>query len=163
MRSAGAHVSMLYMPMIDLWGIETSHEASEDDRETSDAGNGMEYEFCPSAHAEGIESQTAARKASYLWTSFVEQVESIRVNSSLIILVSWHPLIIFLKLRSFINQKSLLVAFHLILKSNYQCSVCSFTISKKLRSFINHKSLVVAFHLILISNYQCSMCSFYNI
>ncbi|XP_047948643.1 uncharacterized protein LOC125194461 [Salvia hispanica] len=88
MRSAGAHVSMLYMPMIDLWGIETSHEASEDDRETSDAGNGMEYEFCPSAHAEGIESQTAARKASYLWTSFVEQVESIRVNSSLIILAT---------------------------------------------------------------------------
>ncbi|KAL1563731.1 hypothetical protein AAHA92_06161 [Salvia divinorum] len=88
MRSSGAHVSMLYMPMIDLWGIETCHEASEDDCETSEVGNGMEYEFCPSAHVEGIESQTATRKASYLWTSFVEQVESIRVNSSLIILAT---------------------------------------------------------------------------
>lgn len=83
---------MLYMPMIDLWAIETYDEA-DDDCETSEVG--MEYEFCPSARVEGIESQTAVRKASYLWTSFVEQVESIRVNSSLIILVSWHPLIIF--------------------------------------------------------------------
>lgn len=88
---------MLYMPMIDLWAIEAYDEASEDDCETSEVG--MEYEFCPSAPVEGTESQTTVRKASYLWTSFVEQVESIRVNSSLIILVSWHPLIIFVKLR----------------------------------------------------------------
>ncbi|XP_057796365.1 uncharacterized protein LOC131012432 [Salvia miltiorrhiza] len=86
MRSAGGHVSMLYMPMIDLWAIETYDEASEDDCETSKVA--MEYEFCPSAHVEGIKSQTSVRKASYLWTSFVEQVESIRVNSSLIILAT---------------------------------------------------------------------------
>lgn len=77
---------MLYMPMIDLWAVEEYDRASEDDSETCEVG--MEDELHPSAHIEGIEFQTVGRKASYLWTSFVEQVESIRVNSSLTILVS---------------------------------------------------------------------------
>lgn len=84
---------MLYMPMIDLWAVEAYDRASEDDCDSSEVG--MEYELHPSAHIEGVESQTAARKASYLWNSFVEQVESLRVNSSLMILVSWHPLSLF--------------------------------------------------------------------
>lgn len=94
MRSTGASVSMLYMPMIDLWAVETNEKASEDECEPSEVG--IEHGLCPNAFVEDTQSQTAVRKASYLWTSFIEQVESIRVNSSLIILVSGHPLIILL-------------------------------------------------------------------
>lgn len=93
MRSAGANASMLYMPMIDLWAVETFDKASDDECEPSSmeprsSEVGMEHGLCPSAHAESTESETAVRKASYLWTSFIEQVESIRVNSSLIILAT---------------------------------------------------------------------------
>ncbi|KAH6775606.1 hypothetical protein C2S52_013167 [Perilla frutescens var. hirtella] len=89
MRSAGANASMLYMPMIDLWAVETYDEACEtSSMEPRSSEVGVEHGLCPSAHAEGTESQTAVTKASYLWTSFMEQVESIRVNSSLIILAT---------------------------------------------------------------------------
>lgn len=86
MRSTGANVSMLYMPMIDLWAVETYEKASEDECEPSEVG--MEHGLCPNAFVEDTESQTTVRKASYLWTSFIEQVESICVNSSLIILAT---------------------------------------------------------------------------
>ncbi|KAG8364905.1 hypothetical protein BUALT_Bualt18G0047100 [Buddleja alternifolia] len=101
MRCAGANLCMIYMPTIDLWATETFDEAYEGDCESSPMDpqssrktfcDGQfevdrEDELCPSAEAEVTESQTAVRKASYLWTSFIEQVESMRVNTSLIILV----------------------------------------------------------------------------
>lgn len=86
MRSTGASVSMLYMPRIDLWAVETYEKASEDECEPSEVG--IEHGLCPNAFVEDTQSQTAVRKVSYLWTSFIEQVESIRVNSSLIILAT---------------------------------------------------------------------------
>lgn len=109
-RSAGANACMLYMPTIDLWAVETYDKASEDDYEPSSMepqSSGeiscdghfevdMEHVPCPSADVEGTQSQTAVTNASYLWTSFIEQVESIRVNASLIILVWWLLLIMFL-------------------------------------------------------------------
>ncbi|KAI3466086.1 hypothetical protein Pfo_022749 [Paulownia fortunei] len=102
MRCAGANLCMLYMPAIDLWAIETYDKASEDDWESSSMepqSSGkiycdghcevdMEHGLRPSADVEAAKSQSAAKKASYLWTSFIEQVESVRVNTSLIILAT---------------------------------------------------------------------------
>ncbi|KAL8505783.1 hypothetical protein ACS0TY_016848 [Phlomoides rotata] len=102
MRSAGADVCMLYMPTIDLWAVEANNKVSEDDYEPSSVNPqsseeiscdgrfevNMEHGPCPVADVEGRESQTEEKEASYLWTSFIEQVESIRVNTSLIILAT---------------------------------------------------------------------------
>lgn len=102
-RSAGADVCMLYMPTIDLWAVEAYNKVSEDDYEPSSVSPqssrekscdgrfevDMEHEPCPGSNVERSESQTEEKEASYLWTSFIEQVESIRVNTSLIILVRW--------------------------------------------------------------------------
>lgn len=102
-RASDADVCLLYMPTINLWAVEADNKASEDDYEPSSVEpqfsrntscNGhfevqMEHGPSPSADAECTESQSAVKKASYLWTLFMEQVESIRMNTSLIILVRW--------------------------------------------------------------------------
>ncbi|CAA0816329.1 P-loop containing nucleoside triphosphate hydrolases superfamily protein [Striga hermonthica] len=100
MRCASSSLCMLYMPMVDLWAVEAHDEISEDGCETtsmkpqsSDCHGEVEKEngFCPSAGAAGSEapqSQPTAKKATYIWTSFIEQVESMRVNTSLIILAT---------------------------------------------------------------------------
>ncbi|KAL3849214.1 hypothetical protein ACJIZ3_011096 [Penstemon smallii] len=98
MRCAGAKLCMIYMPRIDLWAIETYNETSDGHRESSSV------EFQPSEkiscdgkceidrehnHSSSPEEEvTALKKASYLWTSFIGQVESMRVNTSLIILAT---------------------------------------------------------------------------
>lgn len=95
-RCSGANSCMLYMPIIDLWAIETYGKGSEGNCESSSMESqscdgqsevGMENGFCPSADVEWAQSQTVVKKASYLWTTFVEQLESMRVNTSFIILV----------------------------------------------------------------------------
>ncbi|KAK6132788.1 hypothetical protein DH2020_033466 [Rehmannia glutinosa] len=102
MRCAGSNMCVLYMPIIDLWAIETYDEAFEDGCESSSMKTqssgkissdwhgevDMEDGLCPSNDVEATQSQIAAKKASYLWTSFIEQVESMRVNTSLIILAT---------------------------------------------------------------------------
>ncbi|KAL0282639.1 UNVERIFIED_CONTAM: Tat-binding7 [Sesamum angustifolium] len=102
MRCAGANPCMLYLPTIDLWAIETCDKASEDGCEsssmepqspgkTSSGGRwevDMEDGLYPSADVMATQTQTEVKVASYLWTSFIEQVESMRVNTSLIILAT---------------------------------------------------------------------------
>ncbi|KAL6561797.1 hypothetical protein OROMI_017398 [Orobanche minor] len=83
MRCVGSSLCMLYLPMIDLWAFETHEETSDDSCEV-----GMENGLHPSSDVEATWSQPAAKKASYIWTSFIEQVESMRVNTSLIILAT---------------------------------------------------------------------------
>ncbi|KZV51935.1 hypothetical protein F511_08545 [Dorcoceras hygrometricum] len=85
MRCAGAHVCMIYMPRIDLWAIEMCNEARggkyglpQSPENFSLAGKceiDMEHDMCPF-------------KVSYLWTLLIEQVESVCVNTSLIILAT---------------------------------------------------------------------------
>ncbi|KAL0328450.1 UNVERIFIED_CONTAM: hypothetical protein Scaly_2277600 [Sesamum calycinum] len=101
-RCAGANPCMLYLPTIDLWAIETCDKASEDGCEsssmepqspgkTSSGGRwevDMEDGLYPSADVMATQTQTEVKVASYLWTSFIEQVESMRVNTSLIILAT---------------------------------------------------------------------------
>ncbi|KAK6132807.1 hypothetical protein DH2020_033450 [Rehmannia glutinosa] len=104
MRCAGSNMCVLYMPIIDLWAIETYDEAFEDGCESSSMKTqssgkissdwhgevDMEDGLCPSNDVEATQSQIAVKKASYLWTSFIEQVESMRVNTSLIILLTMY-------------------------------------------------------------------------
>ncbi|KAL7143373.1 hypothetical protein ABFS83_08G187000 [Erythranthe nasuta] len=103
MRCTTANVCMLYMPAIDLWAIETYDKASEhecgssssmeaepSERMSCDGDCEVDTEHgIPSADVEeATQSETAARKASYLWTTFIQQVESMRVNTSLMILAT---------------------------------------------------------------------------
>ncbi|KAL0406771.1 UNVERIFIED_CONTAM: Tat-binding7 [Sesamum latifolium] len=103
MRCTGANSCLLYLPTVDLWAIETCDKASEDGCETSSmepqfpgktsfGGRSevdMEDGLFSSADLIATQTQTEVKVASYLWTSFIEQVESMRVNTSLIILVRW--------------------------------------------------------------------------
>ncbi|GFP78632.1 tat-binding homolog 7 [Phtheirospermum japonicum] len=83
MRCARSSLCLLYMPMIDLWAIETHVETSEDVCEV-DMENGLHS----SSDVEATWSQPVAKKASYIWTSFIEQLESMRVNTPFIILAT---------------------------------------------------------------------------
>lgn len=104
MRCAGAQTCMIFMPRIDLWAVEMSSEACDlesysvllqsqsfEKKSCYRLGEvGKEDELC--ARAKGTDmaqSPTAVRKASYLWNCFIEQLDPIRVRSSLIILV-WY-------------------------------------------------------------------------
>ncbi|CAA2977654.1 atpase family aaa domain-containing [Olea europaea subsp. europaea] len=103
MRCAGAQTCMIFMPRIDLWAVEMSSEACDlesysvllqsqsfEKKSCYRLGEvGKEDELC--ARAKGTDmaqSPTAVRKASYLWNCFLEQVDPIRVRSSLIILAT---------------------------------------------------------------------------
>ncbi|KAL2523552.1 P-loop containing nucleoside triphosphate hydrolase superfamily protein [Abeliophyllum distichum] len=103
MRCAGTQTCMIFMPRIDLWAVETSSEACEEDSYSvslesqiseriscnSHGEVDKEDELCPRAgQTEMAEAPTAVKKASYLWNYFLEQVEPIRVHASLIILAT---------------------------------------------------------------------------
>ncbi|KAL3636892.1 hypothetical protein CASFOL_019191 [Castilleja foliolosa] len=83
MRCSRSSFCLLYMPMIDSWAIETYVETSEDGCEV-DMENGLRS----SSDVEATWSQPVAKKASYIWTSFIEQVESMGVNTHFIILAT---------------------------------------------------------------------------
>lgn len=101
-RCAGAQTCMIFMPRIDLWALETSSEAcdqedyfvsvepkSSEKKSCNRLGEvDKEDELCARAEGKEVaESPTAMKKASDLWNYFLEQVEPIRLHSSLIILV----------------------------------------------------------------------------
>ena len=80
------------MPRIDLWAVETSYEechspATEVDfsEQSSFVEHSDDLNQC--SPAESAEPQVPILKASHLWCSFIEQVESICVSTSLIIMV----------------------------------------------------------------------------
>uniref|UniRef100_A0A162AE44 PHD-type domain-containing protein n=1 Tax=Daucus carota subsp. sativus TaxID=79200 RepID=A0A162AE44_DAUCS len=80
------------MPRIDLWAVETSYEechspATEVDfsEQSSFVEHSDDLNQC--SPAESAEPQVPILKASHLWCSFIEQVESICVSTSLIIMI----------------------------------------------------------------------------
>lgn len=106
-RCASVGSCIVFMPRIDLWAVEMCYQEESDcsatgvefpdenrfSLEHSDVDE--EKKSCPNKHksAELAEPKDAILKASHLWTSFIEQVESIRLSTSLIILV-WLPLFV---------------------------------------------------------------------
>lgn len=78
---------MIFMPRVDLWAMETSDLVCQDDGSSlvnpESLGKDKERSFNHSAEQAG----DALKRASYLWSSFVEQVESICMATSLMLLV----------------------------------------------------------------------------
>ncbi|XP_074370332.1 uncharacterized protein LOC141711638 isoform X2 [Apium graveolens] len=90
---------IVFMPRIDLWAVETSYEeeclspATEVD--LSEESSFLEHnnvnwrsKLNEGSSAESAEPQDPIIKASHLWFSFIEQVESICVSTALIILAT---------------------------------------------------------------------------
>uniref|UniRef100_A0A5B6YIA8 PHD-type domain-containing protein n=1 Tax=Davidia involucrata TaxID=16924 RepID=A0A5B6YIA8_DAVIN len=105
MRCASVGLCMIFMPRIDLWAIETCHQVGEMGSDSSSTNLELSEEnksclthsevekenqscarVCESA--EMAEPQDAAPRASHIWSSFIEQVESICVSTSLMILAT---------------------------------------------------------------------------
>lgn len=89
MRCRGTNLCMIYMPRIDLWAIEMCNEAREGNHNLAS----MESQSPENLSSEGkceinMEHDVCPFKVSYLWTLFIEQVESVCVNTSLIILAT---------------------------------------------------------------------------
>lgn len=82
MKCANVHPCILFLPRIDLWAMETQYLSHEEqsDSPSSRCTEGGDFR-------EISETKDAAKTASYLWSSFMEQVESISVCTSLMILV----------------------------------------------------------------------------
>ncbi|KAL3587221.1 hypothetical protein D5086_014088 [Populus alba] len=106
MKCASFQSCMIFLPRIDLWAVETCHKVN-DDGDASSSINHQVYEEKESSltnsqvveeenespihqciPAEMTEPQDAARSISPAWSSFVEQVESISVSTSLMILAT---------------------------------------------------------------------------
>lgn len=92
----------MFMPRIDLWAVDTSQFIGESDShsvnhhfpETNNSSNrdGEVIEESASSQlkcksSEMVGDQSAPQSASHAWCSFIEQVESICVSTSLMILV----------------------------------------------------------------------------
>lgn len=83
---------IVFMPRIDLWAVETSYE-DECHSPATKADLSEESSFSEQrdvdggSSAESAEPEVPILKASHLWCSFIEQVESICVSTSLMILV----------------------------------------------------------------------------
>ncbi|KAI3703881.1 hypothetical protein L1987_74077 [Smallanthus sonchifolius] len=79
-RCASVGSCMIFMPRIDLWAIETCHQVTDEEKESHTKllkhSNNME------------KSQDPILRASDLWSSFVEQAESIFISASLTILAT---------------------------------------------------------------------------
>lgn len=101
-KCASVGSCMLFLPRIDLWGIETS---DQDDKECSSSidHSSSDEESC-STNSQVVEEEhesnpracksaetgvpkDALHCASHAWRSFIEQVDSIGVSTSLMILV----------------------------------------------------------------------------
>lgn len=75
------HPCIVFLPRIDLWAMETQCQSY--DGESLSPGCTQSEEF-----AEISENKDAVRTPSYLWNFFIEQVKSMHVCTSLMILVS---------------------------------------------------------------------------
>ncbi|KAF5728288.1 hypothetical protein HS088_TW21G00433 [Tripterygium wilfordii] len=100
-RCASAGSCLVFMPRIDLWAVSTFHQVNEEidfsavnqktDKESCaarDQAFEKEINFHPqqSKAVEAANFHCTALNASHAWNSFVEQVESICVSTSLMIL-----------------------------------------------------------------------------
>lgn len=93
---------MIYLPRIDLWAIENVDKKENDSSSGSESSEEMSFvkhsqvgkkenqscekKVCESSVVAAV-SQDASLKTSQIWSSFVEQVDSICVSTSLMILV----------------------------------------------------------------------------
>ncbi|XP_073121934.1 uncharacterized protein [Henckelia pumila] len=89
MRCAGTNLCVIYMPRIDLWAIETCNEGREGNCDLSSTEPQSPEKLSLEGKCEiDMERDVCPVKVSYLWTLFIEQVESVCVNTSLIILAT---------------------------------------------------------------------------
>ncbi|TYI67607.1 hypothetical protein E1A91_D08G029900v1 [Gossypium mustelinum] len=100
MKCASLGSSVVFMPRIDLWAVETIYQVAEESNSSStlhqapmeedpqlvEKENGSSQQ--QSELAETGEDTAAVQSVSCAWSSFVEQVESICVSTSLIILAT---------------------------------------------------------------------------
>ncbi|XP_059662679.1 uncharacterized protein LOC132308577 [Cornus florida] len=104
MRCASVGLCMIFMPRIDLWAIETCHQVGEKESDSdstnlepsekkccfthSDVGKDKSSSsmVCESAEMRG--SQDDIQRTSHIWNLFIEQVESMCVSASLMILAT---------------------------------------------------------------------------
>ncbi|KAA8526800.1 hypothetical protein F0562_008971 [Nyssa sinensis] len=126
MRCASVGLCMIFMPRIDLWAIETCHQVGKKESDTSSTNLKLseENESCSTCSevekenqsctrvcesAEMAEPQDAAPRPSHIWSSFIEQVESMCVSTSLMILATSEvPFpILPLRIRQFFKSDSL--------------------------------------------------------
>ncbi|KAK8368728.1 hypothetical protein V6Z12_A01G061500 [Gossypium hirsutum] len=99
MKCASMGSSVLFMPRIDLWVVETTNQVSKESSSPStfhqtpmeedpqlvekENGSSLQYELAGTAQA-----TATVQSVSHAWSSFVEQVESICVSTSLIIVAT---------------------------------------------------------------------------
>ncbi|KAM3396040.1 putative protein isoform X1 [Capsicum galapagoense] len=85
MRCASVGKCMMFMPRVDLWAMEASDQEDGCALENPESlGKDEESNFNHSADQAG----DAPKRASYLWSSFVEQVETICVTTSVMLLAT---------------------------------------------------------------------------
>ncbi|XP_058211104.1 uncharacterized protein LOC131323363 [Rhododendron vialii] len=103
MRCASVSSCMIYLPRIDLWAIENVDKKENDSSSDSESSEEMSFvkhsqvgkkenqscekKVCESSVVAAV-SQDASLKTSQIWSSFVEQVDSICVSTSLMILAT---------------------------------------------------------------------------
>lgn len=87
MKCASVGSSLIYMPRIDLWGIETYNQLDGDESDSSANNSGLPGHM-GSEVSEMDMSVDVSPKTSLIWNMFVEQVESISVSSTLTILAT---------------------------------------------------------------------------
>lgn len=85
MKCASAGSSVVFMPRIDLWAVETHYDVASE----VDTSKKMETEF---PEQQGLSEEMAGPKglqqsSSQAWNSFIEQAESVCVNTSLVVVV----------------------------------------------------------------------------
>ena len=98
-KCASIGSSVVFMPRIDLWAVETINQDVEESNSSSTFHQAPmeenpqliekenESSLQQSELAETGEATVAVQSVSHAWSSFVEQVESLCVSTSLIILV----------------------------------------------------------------------------
>ncbi|XP_071730126.1 uncharacterized protein [Rutidosis leptorrhynchoides] len=80
-RCSSVGSCIVFMPRIDLWAIETCHQVDEEE-------SGISSKTSESSDTDNPKSLEPVFRASNLWSSFVEQAESIFISASLTILAT---------------------------------------------------------------------------
>ncbi|XVE50179.1 hypothetical protein DITRI_Ditri01bG0141100 [Diplodiscus trichospermus] len=99
MKCASMGSSVVFMPRIDLWAVETINQVAEESNSSTFDQAPIEEDpqvvekenessLQQSELAETLEATVPVQTVSHAWSSFVEQVESICVSTSLIILAT---------------------------------------------------------------------------
>ncbi|KAF8391293.1 hypothetical protein HHK36_023595 [Tetracentron sinense] len=99
LKCASLGSCIVYMPRIDLWALETCRQVAEKendscltDHQVAENENDSFSKACKSEERE--EPQDLVENASQAWNSFVEQVDSMCMSASLMILVAFQPFLI---------------------------------------------------------------------